>query len=619
MLTKRHVTTRDLHDITNYYLIIITTQIMKKKLLLAVALVGALSLGSCVDNNESSSVTAVRSAKAEQLKGLAALANAQAEAATTSAAADAAMKQAQAEYYKAQADYQKAQTAAQETKNEVEKAEAEAQKAEAATRLAEAQEAIKRVAIDAEASLLASKSALLTAQNSYEKALRDQNNTNAADLTNYFSDYKTASTNLINKQQDLSAAKILLAKYQAQIINDAQFRKSQIAQKNDEIADLEQNIVAANAKIEVYTKYTSADAQPAYDAANVELIDLQQASTKANTTQNAASSTLNKARTTMNGSAYVAYINDIKTTSITGISIVEVTDDKENGRPTTAEGNWCAEVVNDGKTTYIPLFTGVENDFEDLTYAPLEGMATENISYEVQNSNYDLIAGGFKAYQAAIAKNIEANQGKALKDAQTAYTAAKKALDEAQAAVDKAGKNATDAQKQALEQAKTAADQALTAQNAAEDALNDINEEVAELTELIGNIEANAAANTANVKAFNDASLAWAKAEAARIQAGNAVNEKQAEVSALYDVLSDSNSADSQIATLKQDIDNYNDQISSLKQGITELENSTDDKDLIAEQENTIADIETEISVLEKQVEITKATLESAINAGSEE
>ena len=49
---------------------------MKKKLVMVAVLLGALSLGACVDNNESTSVEAVRNAKAEQLKGLAALANA---------------------------------------------------------------------------------------------------------------------------------------------------------------------------------------------------------------------------------------------------------------------------------------------------------------------------------------------------------------------------------------------------------------------------------------------------------------------------------------------------------------------------------------------------------------
>ena len=73
---------------------------MKKKLMMVAVLLGALSLGACVDNNESASVEAVRNAKAEQLKGLAALANAQAEATKITAEAEAALKNAQAEYQK---------------------------------------------------------------------------------------------------------------------------------------------------------------------------------------------------------------------------------------------------------------------------------------------------------------------------------------------------------------------------------------------------------------------------------------------------------------------------------------------------------------------------------------
>ena len=83
---------------------------MKKQILLIATLAGALFLGSCVDDKESASVTAVREAKAEQLKGLAALAQAQAQAATMAAEADAALKQAQAAYYEAQAAYEQART-----------------------------------------------------------------------------------------------------------------------------------------------------------------------------------------------------------------------------------------------------------------------------------------------------------------------------------------------------------------------------------------------------------------------------------------------------------------------------------------------------------------------------
>ena len=130
---------------------------MKKQILLIATLAGALFLGSCVDDKESASVTAVREAKAEQLKGLAALAQAQAQAATMAAEADAALKQAQAAYYEAQAAYEQART---------EEAKANAQKA-----MAEAQAEIQRIAAQLEIDLLDLKAKALQAQADYEKAL----------------------------------------------------------------------------------------------------------------------------------------------------------------------------------------------------------------------------------------------------------------------------------------------------------------------------------------------------------------------------------------------------------------------------------------------------------------
>ena len=111
---------------------------MKKKLMMVAVLLGALSLGACVDNNESASVEAVRNAKAEQLKGLAALANAQAEATKITAEAEAALKNAQAEYQKEMTEEAKQKFAVdiEKIKAEAEKAIAEAKKAASEAELA---------------------------------------------------------------------------------------------------------------------------------------------------------------------------------------------------------------------------------------------------------------------------------------------------------------------------------------------------------------------------------------------------------------------------------------------------------------------------------------------------
>lgn len=84
---------------------------MKKKFMMAAVLLGALTLGSCVDDNESASVTAIRDAKAAQLSALATLYNAQAAAEAVRAEAEAAFNKAQANFQQAKADATAAETA----------------------------------------------------------------------------------------------------------------------------------------------------------------------------------------------------------------------------------------------------------------------------------------------------------------------------------------------------------------------------------------------------------------------------------------------------------------------------------------------------------------------------
>lgn len=102
---------------------------MKKKIMMVAAILGALTLGSCVDDNESQSVTDVRNAKTEQLKAMANLANAQAEAELIIANAEKALKEAEAAYQKALADgaKQEAELAKARFEVEIEKIRAEAE------------------------------------------------------------------------------------------------------------------------------------------------------------------------------------------------------------------------------------------------------------------------------------------------------------------------------------------------------------------------------------------------------------------------------------------------------------------------------------------------------------
>lgn len=111
--------------------------------MMAAVLLGALSLGSCVDDNESASVTAIREAKAKQIGALANYQQAQADAELILANAEAKVKEANAEYKAALAKIKDLK--AQEKELELQKSQAtletdiEKAKTEALTNLTNAQ------------------------------------------------------------------------------------------------------------------------------------------------------------------------------------------------------------------------------------------------------------------------------------------------------------------------------------------------------------------------------------------------------------------------------------------------------------------------------------------------
>lgn len=175
--------------------------------LMAVLALGSTTLTSCVDDNESASVTAIRNAKAEQLKALAALSNAQAEAAKIQAEAEAALKNAQAEWKKEQTEEAKQKFA---IKIEVIKAQAERDIAEA-----------KKQALE------------------YEKQIWDNAD---AKIQAMVSDYQTALNKVISTKEELIEAKIDYAHFEVDsTLAEAKYKEFVIDQ-NRTIAQNEADI-----------------------------------------------------------------------------------------------------------------------------------------------------------------------------------------------------------------------------------------------------------------------------------------------------------------------------------------------------------------------------------------
>ena len=241
---------------------------MKKKLLFAAVVIGALSLGSCVDDNESASVEAVRNAKAEQLKSIAAMNNAQAEATRLLAAAESALKAAQAEAEKTQTELEKVlidikkvelekaqlelklqqdkysqelQVALKQLENQLsnlenEKARLELQKTAIAKQL-EIQEAqLASQLLYAQTEVLNAQQQLLNRQNQMEAAEKAKLQQLVTTYSNAIATLNSSKQSLFNLQSNLTRAENNLATYKELRTDLLEANQKQIATDEAQIA-----------------------------------------------------------------------------------------------------------------------------------------------------------------------------------------------------------------------------------------------------------------------------------------------------------------------------------------------------------------------------------------------
>lgn len=196
---------------------------MKKKLMMVAVLLGALSLGACVDDNESQSVIDVRNAKAKQLEALAEQAKLQGEAAKITAEAQKAYQEAYAKYLEAQAEHEGALT--EQIREEIRQskakfdAELDALKAEYEKRYWIAKNKAKE----------------------NELAYLDQIETR---LVGLYVDYSNAADELARLEYNRADLEYLLAKAEISSANLAELVALQIKDKEAEIQEAEIKIAA---------------------------------------------------------------------------------------------------------------------------------------------------------------------------------------------------------------------------------------------------------------------------------------------------------------------------------------------------------------------------------------
>lgn len=218
---------------------------MKKKLMMVAVLLGALSLGACVDDNESQSVIDVRNAKAEQLKSIAALNNAQAEALLIAAKAEQALKEAEAKYQEALAEAKKAEAAYQAELTEQAK-----QKFAEELKLIQAEYAAKIAFYN-------------DRKQYYENELWGKTESH---LNKVYSYYTSALDNVNTYTEEKMKQQVLKASTEAQVITAEESLKQTLAGLNNQKAEAERNL----AKWEEMKK-----AQPSKDEYRKQLDELE--------------------------------------------------------------------------------------------------------------------------------------------------------------------------------------------------------------------------------------------------------------------------------------------------------------------------------------------------------
>ena len=436
--------------------------------MMVAVLLGALTLGACVDDNESASVTAVREAKAKQLTALAEYNSAQAQAELIIANADAAIKAAEAKYQEAQAKIQ--DLVAQEKELELQKAQATLE-TELLTLKAEAEADLNR----AQADLEIQKAALIAASDQVDLATKAkiQNLIKAANAIMYGGQYEVVRADGSFYLESISSAesiigttatpglKMQLIKLNADLVaanHDLADTKAKIA---GFVADEKVALAKNEALLKAYTdnKTTSKEeATTAYNAANEALIPLLKVYDDTRnayyTAGNGTDGAITKAVADLNATEVMNYIHNNS-----AYGLVDETPEIEDLIITYDDGT----VLETSFPYYYETKWGVNTATLQSAITNAERNVTvKQNDYKTTKTNYDAaLAADNAAYKAlkdaviaaktAFDADPTAENRTTLETAETAQTRYedgwKKSLSAAQKAVDGAKENLANAKK----------------------------------------------------------------------------------------------------------------------------------------------------------------------------
>ena len=256
--------------------------------MMVAVLLGALSLGACVEDNESASVTAVRDAKAKQLESIAAMNNAEAQAKLIYAEAEAQLKAAEAALKQALADKAAAEALIKELEAQMAQ---DAYDAELAARLAAAEQA----RLEAEAAIARVDGELQYYQKDLEKRIAElqlelmqaqMNLENKADniadqemarLNKLAKNYSTLLYSVTEEQQSLASLETEKLSLEAGLADWEASKEQTIAENNAKIELIDKQI----ALYQEYENYT-ADVQALQDERTLKVAEQNQVNDEVN-------------------------------------------------------------------------------------------------------------------------------------------------------------------------------------------------------------------------------------------------------------------------------------------------------------------------------------------------
>lgn len=542
---------------------------------------GLVALGSCVDDNESQSVTNIRNAKAEQLQAMAALANAQADAATITANAEAA-------YKTALAAYQNALAAGKENETE-----------EAKQRFAaELQNIQLRAQLEMEQ---------LKLQIEQEKAAAAnwQIQNASSELKNLYNRYASEVSVLANLNQMLASAKSNLVMAENNLVSAEAYNKAQILNWQNSIATYEAQLEVLNS--DKYAGLDVAELRAQAQAKYKEYTLAQTAFSKDPT----CDALLNASKAT--DAAYEAFqkeeeaLNDLQSMYVFG-SVM-----------TNGEYKWISEPVysvvgfNANTSDYIStsVYEGaslsqvnkIDNDnyyehYADYAAAAL-GESTDKADATDPNTGvltaYAQLAAANDQLKAANDQMTEANKMPEKTDAEK--EAKKAAVEAAQNAIDSANRDVEWVKENVLAPAQKNYDNAAEVQKKYADAVAAFDAEA--YTKAVDALVAAAEAQDEAYEAWNEAK--------------ESVNDLWAEYAAL-DWMANNNATD-----VKQQIANLERNIANLKAQIANTEANINSNEVAVENaQKEIESLENQIAAQEKVVDAAKAALDAEINADAE-